>query len=303
MIFQSVGTQRRRVVRFIGILGLVLLACLGGAVVACVGDDPAPVNATGADASGAADAAQEGSLAPDAADASSEGSADAGSDACGAPGDASALHFVDPSSGTDDPNHGGGYGSCGYKTLTYALTRAKGQIALQTATYSPASGETLPFVLKDTQQLLCKYMTTAPAKIEGRGIFLGVNANVNVAFIGTQNGLKDCIVDGVSGAGYCIDVFASAAAASPHTITNVDVGNCGGSAIHVENNISNLVVNGSKIHDSGTGIFWVGTNTGSMGSNVFTNNGFDIYCQNADLGVTGSGNTAPSCQACGHCPF
>jgi hypothetical protein len=53
---------------------------------------------------------------------------------------------VDPAYGTDDTNHGGAYGHCGYKTLTYALAHATGQTALQTAIYSPSSGETFPIV-------------------------------------------------------------------------------------------------------------------------------------------------------------
>jgi hypothetical protein len=212
--------------------------------------------------------------------------------------------------GTDDTNHGGAYGRCGYKTLTYALAHATGQIALQTAVYSAQSGETFPIVLTGTQQLLCKYTTANPATIQGKAQYTRIFINVSVAFEGTQNALFDCKIDGGGGSGYCVDVFSSGLAfPQTHSFTNVDIGNCGGTAVLIESGVNNVSVANSRIHDSLVGTFWAGSNTGgSMSNNSYATNSTDIQCSGTDTGVTGSGNTGmtsgkPSCVSCGNCPF
>jgi hypothetical protein len=223
-----------------------------------------------------------------------------------APGE---LHFVDPAAGKDDLNHGGNFGSCGYKTLTYALAHATGQIALQTATYTPTT-ETFPIILNGTQQILCQYTLASPATIKGKGLYSNIGINVSVAFQGTQNALFNCIVDGGGGNGYCVDVFTSGTAfPQVHEIESANISNCGGTAVLMEDNVSNVNIDNSNLHNSLVGAFWVGTNTGaSMSNNSFSSNSTDIQCQSADLGVTGNGNTGsfsgkPSCTACGHCSF
>jgi hypothetical protein len=219
------------------------------------------------------------------------------------------LHFVDPANGTDDLNHGGNFGSCGYKTLTYALAHATGQIALQTATYSPST-ETFPIVLHGVQQILCQYTTASPATISGKGLYTPIEENISVAFEGTQNALFSCVVNGGGGIGYCVVVNSNGSAfPQTHAIEGSNIGNCGGSAVEIEDNMSNISIDNSTLHDSLLGTFWAGTNTGgNMSNNTFTNNTTDIQCQNADLGVNGSGNHGsvngkPSCVTCGHCSF
>lgn len=232
---------------------------------------------------------------------------------CPATPQAGALHYVDPA-GTNDATHGGGYGNCGYKTLTYALTQATGQIALQSGTYSAASGETFPIVLRGTQQLLCMFPpVTSPARIQGKGLDPTDFVNVVIGFHGTENGFFDCVVDGTgTGTGNCVDVVTSgASSAVGHFISNANVGNCGGTAINVDGNVSNVTVTNTAIHDSLGGVLWTGTNTGSaLTGNSFSANGSqDIRCTTTDTGVIGSGNIAasdggkPSCQTCAGCPF
>jgi hypothetical protein len=228
---------------------------------------------------------------------------------CPTPASASALHYVDPVLGKDDPSHGGAYGACGYKTITYALAHATGQIALQTATYSPESGETFPIVLKGNQALLCQYTTKSPAKISGKGMYSKININVAVAFEGTQNALFNCVVDGGGGTGYCVDIFSSGSAfPQVHDIVSSDVSNCGGAAIMVEADVSNVSISDSNLHGSLLGTFWAGTNTGaSQVNNTYSGNSTDIQCELADPGVTGNSNTGvggkPTCVNCANCSF
>jgi hypothetical protein len=181
---------------------------------------------------------------------------------------------------------------------------------LQTATYSPQSGETFPIVLKGQQALLCKFTTTSSATIQGKGLYTGSYVNVSVAFEGTQNALYDCIVNGGGGLGYCVEVNSSGTSTiQSHYISSSNIGNCGGTAVLVDQNFGNLSVVNSTLHDSQLGVFWVGTNAGgSMQNNSFVSNTTDIQCQNADTGVTGSGNHGTTggntnCVTCGNCPF
>lgn len=280
---------------------------------ACTGED--------ADLSGLSDAGSQ-SDSPNGTDAAGGDGATGGGDAgldvaeagCPAKGSASALAFVDPTSGVDDQDHGTAYGACAYKTLTYALTQATGEIALQTATYAKNTGETPPFVLQGAQKLLCKHQTAGRAKLEGKETFGSIKTVV--AMTGGENLLSDCIVDGQGAAvnGYCIDVTASGTSnAAPNRIKNTEVTNCGnGNAIQVENGISYLVLEGSNVHDNGagTGIFWTGTTTGgNMLNNAFTNNGVDVWCSSANVGLNGTGNKGldgggiATCNVCAGCFF
>src|SRR6266542_2421713 len=230
--------------------------------------------------------------------------------ACPVPATTSELHYVDPMYGTDDANHGGAYGHCGYKTLTYALAHATGQIALRTATYSPQSGETFPIVLRGQQALLCNFSNASPATIQGKGKYDKILIDVSVAFEGTQNSLYNCVIDGGGGNGYCLDVFSSGSTfPQTHIVTGANIGNCGGTAVLVENGRNNLSIQSSTLHNSLVGVFWAGSNAGaSMQNNSFSANTTDIQCSGTDTGVTGSGNHgatggSPICTRCGNCPF
>jgi len=215
----------------------------------------------------------------------------------------------------DDPQHGGAYGACAYKTLTYALSHATHQIALQTGVYTPAT-ETFPIVLNGVQALTCKYLTSGSATLRGST----GSTSAAVIFQGTNNALYDCNVDcntsGVGGVGVQITATgASTATGSGHTISSCDIGKCGGYAIQTFNNINNVAVYTSKMHDSYGGVIF---NTPADGcqlvNNSFSNNtgsaGYDIRCGDASAVVTGNGNTnagtssgKPTCLSCGNCPF
>ena len=226
---------------------------------------------------------------------------------CTPPASASAIQFVDPAAGTDDAVHGSAFGACAYKSLTFALTRATGQIALQATTYSPTT-ETFPIILTGSQQLLCKYTTATSAVIQGKGLDTVTGYQTTVAFRGSRNALNNCKVDGNGGGGYCVHITASGSfSSSPHSITGSDIGNCGGTAITIRY-ANNVTVTSSSIHNSQIGVSWLGPNTGgSMLNNTFkANSSSDIQCSVADPGVTGSGNTALGgvyCMQCGNCPF
>ncbi len=228
-----------------------------------------------------------------------------GGTTCPLPASLSDPQFVDPAAGTDDDKHGGALGACAYKTLTYALAHATGQIALPAATtYSPTT-ETFPIILTGNQQLLCAATSTV---IQGKGLDTATGYQTTVVFRGTRNALNNCKVDGNGGGGYCVHITASgSSSSSPHTITGSDIGNCGGTAITIRN-ANNVTVTTSSIHNSQIGVSWLGPNTGgSMLNNTFKANSIaDIQCSVADPGVTGSGNTALGvlyCSQCGNCPF
>jgi hypothetical protein len=229
-----------------------------------------------------------------------------GGSTCSAPASASAIQFVDPAAGTDDPVHGSAFGACAYKSLTYALTRATGQIALQSATYTSTT-ETFPIVLTENQQLLCKYTTAASAVIQGEGLD-GTGKATTIAFTGWSNALDNCKVDGNGGSGYCVHITSSGSfSSSPHVIKSSDIGNCGSAGITIRY-ADYVTVSSSSIHNNQVGVSWLGPNTGgSMLNNTFRSNAInDIDCSIADSGVTGSGNTALGglyCSTCGNCPF
>jgi hypothetical protein len=244
------------------------------------------------------------------------GAAGTGGAACPPSGSAAAIHFVDPAAGTDDVIHGGGYGTCGYRTLTYALTQATGAIALQTAIYSAASGETFPIILKGTQKLFCKYMTATGATIRGMGTRAPIGEWVSVLFEGTSNALYDCFVDGFQQANStCVRIRgANASAATPHEIRGADIGNCPNGAIYVEDS-GHVMIADNKLHDGRSGIGWVAATVpgdsiiGQMVNNSFSaTQAFDIGCNGPLPNVNGYGNllsttATTACYSCANCPY
>jgi hypothetical protein len=220
-----------------------------------------------------------------------------GANRCGCtPLTSGGTRYVDPSSGTDDAQHGGGPGSCAYKTITYAAAHAGGDIVLAKATYQ-APAETFPLVLDGTRKLLCNGAT-----LRGSG---GGNKDT-VEFQGTANGLDQCVVDGQQAGSMCVYVSHASGAGAVHTISKCDIQKCGFTAVYVAS--GNLSVSGSVIHEAPLdGILWYGT-TGSMTGNQFSGNTRDITCPaTTSAGITGSGNTsaggAPVCSMCANCPF
>src|SRR6185369_6110175 len=124
------------------------------------------------------------------------GAAGADGGACPMPA-TGAIHYVDPLQGKDDAEHGGAYGPCGYKTLTYALA---------TATYTTAT-ETFPIILNGVQKLLCNTNNAGPATIRGMGLYSPTGYNTSIVIAGSNNAITNCIVDGGHpSAGICIEV-------------------------------------------------------------------------------------------------
>src|SRR5262249_54065177 len=113
------------------------------------------------------------------------------------PSSPSVKQYVDPALGMDSIDHGAGPGPCAYKTITYALQHATGPIALAKATYSAASGETLPFILNGTQSLLCDGAGNGDrATLSGEGVCAEFTSDLCTVFFNGNNGLSDCIVIG-----------------------------------------------------------------------------------------------------------
>jgi hypothetical protein len=224
---------------------------------------------------------------------------------CGAPADA--IHYVDHAQGTDDPQHGGGPGACAYRTLTYALTQATGEIALAPDTYQgDIAGETLPFLLTGHQSLTCDaFGTKATLHIQpNQGTYDGV-----VQLAGTGNTVKGCVIDGGAFGGFCAVVSASAAPGSQHTITESRFTNCDNVALQVAPNASNIVISHNEFELGFLSILWNGDHaSASITDNTFTANlGNDVYCETPSPGITGSGNVrgggAILCEGCANCSF
>jgi hypothetical protein len=220
-----------------------------------------------------------------------------GANRCGcAPSSAGDTQYVDPAKGTDDVQHGGGTGACAYKTITFALTHAGGDVVLFKADYQ-APAETFPLVLNGSQKLLCN-----GAVLRGSG---GTNKDT-VEFQGTANGLDQCMIDGQQAGTMCVYVSHPSASGSVHTISKCDVQKCGTTAVYVA--AGDLAISASNIHEAPLdGILWYGT-TGSMTGNQFSGNTRDISCGTATSGaITGSGNArggGPTvCYMCANCPF
>jgi hypothetical protein len=229
------------------------------------------------------------------------------------------MKFVDPMYGTDDLDHGGAYGRCGFKTLTYALAHATGEIALQTATYAAAT-EHFPIVLTGTQQLLCKYKNSGAATIQGTAPYARTGTATAIALEGTQNVIDACHVTDLTYSGTtCVLLYSNG-----HAIRNADLGPCGttsGIAVYALAGVGSFSVASTRMHDSHIGAFLIGSNTGTLQSNTFAANwAEDITCgASGDAGfgsVAGSGNTSdfggndagispgkPNCTYCPNCPF
>jgi hypothetical protein len=223
---------------------------------------------------------------------------------------AATLHYVDPVNGVDNPAAGGGTGACAYKTITYALTQATGQINLAPGTYSNASGEAFPITLTGTQSL----NGTSGVVVEGNG---ATNA-YTIDMQGTSNSVNGFAVvnSAVTGSTMCIHGGPNC----DGVVTNMDISHCA-FAFFVTSNQFGFV--GNNIHDMGnSGTRYLnglvldpagGVSVAVSGS--VTNNTFsgpaaeigDIDCAGIDVSTFGSGNrdngADVSCSECMYCPF
>jgi hypothetical protein len=231
----------------------------------------------------------------------SVGGADGGG--CATPG-ATGTSYVDHAAGTDDGVHGGGPGTCAYKTLTYALKKAPGNISLSGAdTYQgDVAGETLPFLLQGKQTLTCNGATLASSA--AMGTYDGI-----VQFAGTANGVNGCSFDGKKLGGYCLLVNTSAASsAAPHTITQSSFTGCANVTVLVGSGFDHVSITSNSFTLDYDCIDVMGSPSDvHISDNTFTGTTTDILCAGTAPGVTGSGNLRGGgtivCTTCGGCPF
>jgi parallel beta-helix repeat protein len=222
--------------------------------------------------------------------------------AASAAGDA---RYVDPVNGVDDATHGGAPGNCAYKTLTYALTQGQLDIVVAPGTYSAATGEALPFILDDTQRILCQEVAGEKVTLTGKGEHFSWTAVIIAG--GADNAVVGCNVVGVEEATYCIDSSGTTTGSEQIRFEGNDIGGCLNGIRMVS---GNQVASGNTIHDNSlSGIHAQSAPDSVLVDNVFYGNGTDINC-NAGMGwptLTGTGNQgqggAPSCSACDGCPF
>ena len=230
---------------------------------------------------------------------------------CSAPA-TGATAYVDHVAGTDDPSHGGSAGACAYRTLTYALSVAKGNIALAAGDY-PSQGESLPFVLRGRQSLVCD--PSSPAHLSfvawATPTRNGSPLASVVAFEGQANAVSGCVLDGAGNADVvCIDIRSSAATGDTQRVTGTSLTACGAIGVQIQDRITGVVIENSSFASAQLGIA-VGRATGALiENNRFAHSsGADISCTDrTPNAVTGSGNfgvdnAPPSCVSCAACPF
>jgi hypothetical protein len=176
---------------------------------------------------GAADAGADSSTPTLPADASAPKDGSSPIDAAPlppcAPSSASATHFVDPMLGTDDTSHGGGAGDCAVKTLAYAVRVATADIVLAQATYQVDTA----ILLTGQQRLECA--EKARATLRGQPD-LSTTALI-VRSSGSDNRIKNCILEGEDKNGYCVDHVGNSV--SKITLEGVSLSKCGGAGVHV----------------------------------------------------------------------
>jgi Protein of unknown function (DUF1565) len=259
-------------------------------------------DAAGAEAGAGPDAAPPDAGGPDAEAASEGGPRDAGEsvDAGSCPLATSAtVSYVDGAHGIDDGAHGAGPGTCAYKTITYAVAQGLSTISVASGKYSAATGETLPLVLTDRQEIACHGATIA-----GQGNY-NSSTRATVVFEGTANGLTGCTIVGDDQPGVCV-LVDSDGTKSGHDIESVDLGHCGDAAVRIQGTL--VDIEDSDLHDSDRGVSWSANSVGDMSNNTLSNNAFDdLACDDGDDGVGGSNNTDSvgdlTCSGCDNCPF
>jgi hypothetical protein len=236
---------------------------------------------------------------------------------CTPPDSAMANQYVNPITGFDDPQHGGTKGLCAYKTLTYALTRARGPIELASGIYG-APAERLPFVLTDFQTIRCFDLVPIRPTLRGVPADDGTGVRSVVKMAGMYNEIFECIIDGIGGydtgagkEGACVHVASPGSA----SINGADIHDCGRTG--VSGGPSGLflpLIQRATIHHNKIGVLVpdeAATSTGGrIDSSVFQSNDTDIYCSSPSPSVSGFGNTNPAsgdgkatCTGCLNCPF
>jgi hypothetical protein len=213
--------------------------------------------------------------------------------------------WVDRQMGTDDEVHGGSVGVCAFRTLAYALAHSTVGINLNGAdTYQGGvDGVTLPIVLTGTQQLDCGGGVLENAAEEGT--YEGI-----VQFAGTQNGVTDCLFEGLGWGGYLLNVNSSGDPRERHVVGDTEFDHAGNVAIWVAPGADNLDIESNIFSMNNVSILAGGSHANlQIAANTFSGGGggYDVVCDDVEPGITGASNTrdggAITCGVCGSCPF
>ncbi len=227
---------------------------------------------------------------------------DQGNCGCSA-GNSAGPRYVDPALGTDDDQHGGAPDTCAYRSSSYALAHAPGEIILAPATYSAATESTWPIVLGDNQKITCPEIAGVRALLQGAATY--ATWSVVVEFTGENNGIVGCEITGGGSGVYCIDAPGTTSVAPPLTVADNDISGC---INGIRTSVTTVELTGNTFHhNSGAGFFAQGPSNSVLLGNTFSTNGVDITCNDAFPSIGGSGNVgdggAPTCNSCASCPF
>lgn len=213
-----------------------------------------------------------------------------------APSSASATHFVDPMLGTDDASHGGGAGDCAVKTLAYALRVATANIVLAQATYQVDTA----ILLTGQQRLECD--EKARATLRGQPD-LSTTALI-VRSSGSDNRIKNCILEGEDKNGYCIDHVGNSV--SKLALEGVSLSKCGGAGVRL--GLGNLTLTNSAISTGGVPVALQESGSATIVGNTFeSGTGADVSCSRTGWSISGRdnkgrGGAAATCDAECNCP-
>ncbi len=185
------------------------------------------------------------------------------------------IIYVDPQTGDDA--EGNGSRQLPLKTITQALKLAQPNttIDLASGTYSEATGETFPIVVRENVSL----EGTAGGKghnviIRGNGYFIsptGAGQNVTIAAIEDAAGIIGVTVTNPNNRGHGLWIES----ASPIVSSNTFSGN-GNTGVSVNGDSSPLIENNLFYNNAGNGLLVYGTSQPQVNSNIFEKTGFGV---------------------------
>lgn len=194
--------------------------------------------------------------------------------------------FVDPQQGDDSQS--GNSQSTSLKTITKALEIADSGTTIQLAsgTYSEATGETFPLVIK--QNVIIKGSPASRGHnivIEGNGYFIsrsGAGQNVAIAAAKDARGVMGVTVVNPHNRGHGLWLES----ASPTVIGNSFINN-GNTGLSVNGSSSPLIKDNYFYNNGGNGLLVHGTSQPEIENNIFEKTGFGISAvKNAALVIS-----------------
>jgi hypothetical protein len=215
--------------------------------------------------------------------------------------------FVDHARGRDTGANGLAPGACAYRTLSYALLNATGEIVLAPGTYpGGVPGEADPYYLTGNQTIRGDDTDVSRVVFTPRG---SSGWGIAIYLAGTRNGVSHCTFEGPGGQGLMGIRMASepASVTDPHFVkSNV----FRGLSMHFWGAHGDVKIENNVFRETPNNVIqWDATSTTStLLNNTFIGNASDVYCTNSPTpGLTGSGNVRgggkPICYGCANCPF